>query len=116
MQKISRPNAVQHQNLVILGQKISWPNKAQPHVKRKTGEKLKARFAKKLEIVCMNISKLGSTLEERNLASTNPPTTPKKTQPPPHTNPSTPTCLEATQMAEFAVEEILLFSLVEAKA
>jgi hypothetical protein len=76
MQKISRPNAVQHQNLVILGQKISWPNKAQPHVKRKTGEKLKARFAKKLEIVCMNINKLGNISEERKLASANPPTTP----------------------------------------
>ena len=56
----------------------------------------------------MNISKMGSIVEERNLPSTNPPTTPKKTQLPPHTNPSTPTCLEATQMAEFAVEEILL--------
>ena len=65
----------------------------------KTEKKLKARFARKLENVCMNISKMGNILKERDLASTNPPTTPKKTQPTTHINPSNPTNLEARQMA-----------------
>ena len=90
MQKISRPNAVQHDNLLI-GQKISWPKKAQPKTKG-VGEKLKARFAQKLEIVRTNIAKMDNITEEEILTSTDTPTTPYSS--------------ESAEMAEFVIKEI----------
>ena len=91
MQKISRPNAVQHDDL-IYGQKISWPKKAQPKTKS-VGEKLKARFAQKFEIVRTNIAKLDNIIEEEVLTSADTPTTPYSSEP--------------AEMAEFVIKEIL---------